>query len=89
MSLRKYLSNGKFGKQLKLSLAEGKSCAYAVTASQLANIQNLKMHKQIFQVKIVSAMHYGPEVWGYIAGERMEEIQLQYFKSFRSTFFNE
>ena len=76
----KFSSNGKFGKQLKLSLAKGKSCAYAVTASQLANIQNLKMHKQIFQVKIESAMHYGSEVWGYIAGETMEKIQLQYFK---------
>ena len=43
-------------------------------------IKNLKMHKRIFNTKILPVIEYGAEIWGGETVQQLEFLQLQYYK---------
>ena len=46
----------------------------------IMGIKNLKMHKRIFNTKILPVIEYGAEIWGGEAAQKLESLQLQYYK---------
>ena len=42
----------------------------------IIGIKNLKMHKRIFNTKILPVIEYGAEIWGGETVQQLESLQL-------------
>ena len=59
----------------------GKAAVGAILRNDLVKkSKSLKMFKQIFDSKIKPAIHYGAELWGLEAAEKLESVQFRYYK---------
>ena len=43
-------------------------------------MRDIRVHKRIWTSKIVPAMHYGAEIWGYREGPKLEVVMMRYYK---------
>ena len=46
----------------------------------IMGIKNLKMHKRIFNTKVLHVIEYGEEIWGGETVQQLESFQLRYYK---------
>ena len=47
---------------------------------KMMGIKNLKMHKRIFNTKILPLIEYGAEIWGGERVQKLESLQPQFYK---------
>ena len=69
-----------FSSHIESRIEKGKACCNMVLRSQLRDIKKIQVVKEVFRAKILGVMHYGSEVWGYVKGDRLETVQLGYYK---------
>ena len=61
----------------------GKAAVVAILRNDLVKkSKSLKMLKQIFASKIKPAIHYGAELWGLEAADKLESVQFRYYRRF-------
>ena len=76
----KFTSNGKFSGHLDLANARGRYISGEIARSSLRRVIDIRVHKRIWISKIVRAMHYGAEIWGYRKGPKLEVVMMRYHK---------
>ena len=76
----KFTSNGKFSGHLDLANARGRYIRGEIARSSLRRVRDIRVYKRIWTSKIVLAMHYGAEVWGYRKGPKLEVVMMKYYK---------
>ena len=74
--------NGSLKSQVDEIIKRGRVAMSAIFKNPtIIEIKNLKMHKRIFNTKILPVIEYGAEKWGGETVQQLESLQLQYYKS--------
>ena len=74
-------AKGGWKEHVKQMIKRGKAVSAAILRnSRLSSIKDLKMHKYVFNSKVLPTIHYGAELWGHDPAPQLESIQLQHFK---------
>jgi hypothetical protein len=62
---------------------KGRNALFGKYRSPLTlEISELRLHKYIFNTKIISILYYESEIWGYSPAKQLETLQLQYYKRY-------
>jgi hypothetical protein len=61
-------------------MEKGKPCCNMVLRSQLRDTKKIQVVKEVVRAKILGGMYYGSEVWGYVKRDRLETVQLGYYR---------
>lgn len=78
----KFTSNGRWKGQIDYVASKGLRAIWLVLKSSVLKVglTDLRLQKRIFQTKLASVMSFAAEVWGMEKADKVDRLQLMYFK---------